>query len=139
MQMLYSINLLFKQGVTMTIAYWCILSMLIYPYIFTALAKSSRNYNNQDPRKYLETVTGWRKRALNVQLNCFEATPAFGIAVIVAHLIKGNQNTINILALIFVFSRLCYAFCYLTNKARLRSLFWFIGMSCIIGLFFTGA
>lgn len=120
----------------MTIAYWCILAMIIFPYIFTTLAKSSPKFNNHHPREYLQSLTGWRKRAHYVQLNSFEVTPAFGIAVIVAHLMNSNQSSINMLALTFVASRVCYGICYLSDKAGFRSFFWLIGMACIVGLFF---
>jgi uncharacterized MAPEG superfamily protein len=92
----------------MTIAYWCVFAMIIFPYFFTVLAKSGDHYNNQNPRDYLQKVTGWRKRADYVQLNCYESTPAFGIAVVIAHLAHANQLAINTLAITFVIARLCY-------------------------------
>jgi uncharacterized MAPEG superfamily protein len=121
----------------MTIAYGCVLAMIIFPYIFAGLAKYSPTYDNHDPREYLQHLTGWHKRAHYIQLNSFEATPAFGIAVIIAHLIHTHQTSIDTLALIFVISRVCYAIFYLNDKASFRSLFWMIGMACIIGLFFV--
>ena len=119
----------------MTIAYWCILITIIFPYFFTVLAKTSSIYNNHDPRQYLQSLTGWRKRAHYIQLNCFEITPSFGIAVIIASLIHARQLSIDTLALTFVVSRLCYAICYLVDKASLRTLFWGLGILCVIGLF----
>ena len=121
----------------MTIAYWCVLATIVFPYFFTVLAKSSPSFNNRDPRQYLQNITGWRQRAHYIQLNSFEATPSFGIAVVMANLAHAHQFNIDMLALIFVTFRVFYAISYLLDKATLRSLFWGIGMMCIIGLFLT--
>ncbi len=121
----------------MTIAYSCVLIMILFPYIFTFLAKTSSHYNNHDPRHYLEKTTGWRRRANYIQLNSFESTPAFGIAVIIAHLTHASQPLIDTFAIVFVITRIVYAICYLADKAKLRSLFWVVGFACIIGLFFV--
>ena len=120
----------------MTIAFWCVLIMIIFPYFFTTLAKYSKHFDNHDPRGYLQKVTGWRKRADYVQLNSFESTPAFGIAVIIAHLAHAPQPILDKLAVVFVFSRLIYAICYLCDKDLLRTLFWAIGMICVFGIFY---
>ena len=119
----------------MTTAYWCVLTAIIFPYFFTVLAKISPSFNNHDPRKYLQNLTGWRQRAHYIQLNSFEMTPSFGIAVVVATLVHAHQSNIDMLALIFVVSRVFYAIFYLLDKASLRTLSWGIGIMCIIGLF----
>ncbi|MDR3478628.1 MAG: MAPEG family protein [Gammaproteobacteria bacterium] len=119
----------------MTTAYWCVLVMILFPYIFTVLAKSGSGFNNHKPREYLQHLTGWRQRANNIQLNCFESTPAFGIAVIIAHLVHAHQSTIDMLAMAFVAARILYAIFYLTDKASFRTLFWAIGLGCVVGLF----
>ena len=121
----------------MTIAYWCVLIMIVFPYVFTILAKSGGHFNNHDPRRYLEKSTGWRRRAHYVQQNSFESTPAFGIAVIISHLAHASQPMLDKLAIVFVISRIIYAICYLGDKALLRSLSWAIGMGCLIGLFYV--
>lgn len=119
----------------MTTAYSCVLIMIIFPYIFTVLAKSGGGYNNHTPREYLEKLTGWRRRAHYVQLNTFEAAPAFGLAVIIAHLTHAHQMTLDNLAIAFVISRAVYGLCYLADKSILRSLAWTAGFACIIWLF----
>lgn len=119
----------------MTIAYWCVLIIILFPYFFTFLAKTSKHFNNHDPRSYLETVTGWRKRAHNTQLNSFEAIPSFGLAVIIAHLMHVDQFKLDTLAVIFVVTRIFYAIFYLADKPTLRSLIWTVGMVCVIAMF----
>ena len=70
----------------MSIAYWCVLVAAAFPYVFTLLAKSSGRYNNSAPREFLEKQEGYHKRAHWVQLNSFEAFPAFAAAVIIAQI-----------------------------------------------------
>ncbi|HXH55093.1 MAG TPA: MAPEG family protein [Gammaproteobacteria bacterium] len=120
----------------MTIAYGCVLLMIIFPYLFTILAKTGPLFNNHTPREYLEHTTGWRKRAHWVQLNSFEITPAFAAGVIIAHQLHAIQSSIDTLATAFVITRCLYAACYLSDKAIFRSIVWSIGFGCIIGLFF---
>lgn len=123
----------------MTIAYWCVLIIILFPYFFTVLAKSKKNFDNHNPRVYLSNLTGWRKRANYVQMNSFEVTASFGLAVIIAHLTHANQTAIDYLAVIFVCTRIIYAICYLTDFATLRTLFWTVGLLCIISLFYISA
>lgn len=110
--------------------------MILFPYFFTTLAKFSPRFNNHKPREYLQNLTGWRQRANYIQLNSFEINPAFGIAVVIAQLMSKNQLSIDQLAVTFVASRVCYAICYLSDKAAFRTLFWGIGIACVVGLFF---
>ena len=51
----------------------------------------------------------------------------------------GNAQpvTIDVLAVLFITSRLLYIICYLADWALLRSLVWFIGMGLIVSFFFV--
>lgn len=125
----------------MTVALWCVLIAIILPYVCIAIAKIGGKYglaNNHDPRAFLETLEGFAKRAHSAQLNSFEVAPAFAAAVIIAHL-AGNAElvTINVLAVLFITSRLLYIICYLADWATLRSLVWFVGLGLIISFFFV--
>ncbi|VVM84395.1 hypothetical protein PS662_02495 [Pseudomonas fluorescens] len=123
----------------MTVALWCILIAIFLPYVCVGIAKVSGGFNlkdNHDPRDFLESLNGLGRRAHAAQLNSFEVTPAFAAAVIVAHL-AGNAElvTINVLAVLFITSRLLYIICYLADWAILRSLVWFVGMGLIVSFF----
>ena len=119
----------------MTIAYWCVVVAIFLPYIFTVLAKTGSGFDNHNPRKYLSELTGWRYRANQVQLNSFEALPAFGLAVIIAHLLHAAQSSLDTLALSFIIARVIYGICYISDRAALRTLAWGAGMACVIGIF----
>ena len=123
----------------MTTAYWCVFIIILFPYLFTTLAKTGRHFSNSDPRTYLDKLTGWRKRAHYVQLNSFEALPAFGLAVIIAQLAHAPQGTLDKLAMVFVIARIFYGICYLADKALFRTLFWGVGLACVIGMFYISA
>lgn len=128
----------------MTVAFWCVLIALFLPYLCIGIAKFSGAKfglrQNHDPRAFLATLEGFAKRAHSAQLNSFEVTPAFAAAVIIAH-IAGNAElvTINVLAVLFITSRLLYIICYLADWAVLRSLVWFVGMALIVSLFVVSA
>ena len=126
----------------MTAAFWCVLIAIFLPYLCTGVAKFSGGKfglrQNHDPRAFLDTLEGFAKRAHSAQLNSFEVTPAFAAAVIIAH-IAGTASlvTINVLAVLFITSRLLYIICYLADWAMLRSLVWFVGMALIASFFFV--
>lgn len=123
----------------MTIAFWCVLVAAALPFAYTLMAKASRKFDNARPREYLETTSGWRKRAHWTQLNSFEAFPPFAAAIIINYLVKGPTPLANELALGFVAFRVLYGFCYLTDQALLRSVMWFAANACVVGLFVHAA
>lgn len=123
----------------MTTALWCVLAAALLPFLFTGLAKASKRFDNAAPRDYFEQSTGWRKRAHWAQLNSFEAFPAFAAAVIIAHVVAGASATADKLALIFIAARLVYGVLYVINKPTLRSLAWFVGIACVVGLFIVAS
>ena len=124
----------------MTTAYWCVLIAAMLPLVWVGAAKSgAAGYDNDRPRVFLAGLTGWPQRANWAQMNALEAFPPFAAAVIIAHLAGGNQNTIDLLAVVFVLSRIVHGIFYITDKGTLRSLVWLVGFGCIVALFVTSA
>lgn len=123
----------------MTIALWCVLAAAFLPYPFTLAAKWSKRFDNHRPREYLETTTGWQKRAHWAQLNSFEAFPAFAVAVIVNHVAAGPSTQANEIALGFVALRIAYGLFYIADWALLRSIAWFGASLCAVALFVIAA
>ena len=70
------------------------------------------------------------------QQNSYETFPPFAAAVIIAHA-TGNaaQFTINFWALLFVASRIAFIYCYINDKATLRSAMFGVNLLCIVALF----
>lgn len=123
----------------MTIAYWCVLGMILFPMIFTALAKTRGDYTHKDPRVYFARLDGWRKRAYWVELNIYESFPPFAAAVIIAQQLHAFQPTVDKLAIGFVVARVLHSLCYIGNQGVLRTLFWMLGFACVIALFVISA
>lgn len=124
----------------MTIAFWCILAAGLMPIILAGIAKiGDRRFDNAEPRRWYEQITGYRQRAWWAQQNSFEILPLFAAAVLVAHVAGAEPAIIDRLAIIFIVSRIAFAGCYLANWATTRSLAWLAGLACCIGLFIAAA
>lgn len=125
----------------MTTAYWCVLAAIMLPYVWFGVANATGKglRNNHYPRDFAARIDGLPKRAWGAHLNSFEALPGFAAAVIIAHLAHAPQARIDMLALAFIALRVAYGLCYLADKGALRSLFWFAGLVCVVGLFVVAA
>lgn len=124
----------------MTIAYWCVLIVIILPYPLAVLAKVSKGgYDNSQPRAFLAGLEGKAARANWAHQNGLEAIPSFAAAVIIAHLCEADQYWVNLLALNFVACRIIYSYLYLADKPSFRSLFFGLAFFCVIGLFVISA
>lgn len=121
----------------MTIAYWCVLFMGLFPYVATGIAKKGfEGYDNGMPRQWLAKQTGFRARANAAQANLFESLPFFFAAVIIASLANGPQNKVDALAVGFVVARIAYLICYVANWPATRSIVWLAGIVCVVAIFF---
>ena len=123
----------------MTIAFWCVLLAGLMPFVAVGIAKYDRSYNNRTPRDWLAKQEGIRKRAYAAHLNCFESFPLFASGVIIAHLAAAPSAIINTLAAAFIAVRIVYVWCYLTDRASLRSLVWLAGLGLSVALFIVPA
>lgn len=123
----------------MTIALWCVMVAAVLPLVCTGIAKSGfESYDNRNPRAWLARQEGWRARANSAQQNSWEALMVFACGVFAAHLAAGPQPRIDWIALGFVAARLVYIWCYVTDRATLRSIVWSIGFLLSLSLFFAG-
>lgn len=119
----------------MTIAFWCVVIVGILPYVAVGIAKMDKGYDNTAPRDWLASREGKQKRAYSAHLNSFEAFPFFAAGVIVAHLATAPANIVNALAVAFVLARIVYIWCYVTDRASVRSIIWVIGFGLTVALF----
>lgn len=124
----------------MAIAYWCILIAGLLPILTVAAAKfGSKDFDNGEPRAWLDKQGGMRRRADYAHRNHFEAFPFFAAAVLVAKQTGAAPGWIDGLAMAFIAARLVYTAFYLTDVPNLRSVSWTIGYLCVIGLFLISA
>lgn len=127
----------------MTIAYWCVLIAAFMPMIWTSTAKFTgkgfRPANNHNPREFLDSLDGYRKRAHWAQLNAFEAFPPFAAGVIIAHLTQAPQDRLDLLAMSFIGLRIAHGVLYIADLATLRSVVWMVAMGVVVAIFCSGA
>ncbi|WP_211462633.1 MAPEG family protein [Collimonas silvisoli] len=120
----------------MTIAYWCVLIAGLMPLFTVVIAKRGRSdFDNAEPRAWLEKQSGLRRRADYAHRNHFEAFPFFAAGVIIAQQVHAAQNILNLLALIFIVARVIYTVLYLQDRPSLRSAVWGVGFLAAISLF----
>ena len=121
----------------MTIAYWCVLFMGLFPFVAAGIAKKGfEGYDNGMPRQWLAKQTGFRARANAAQANLFESPPFFFAAVIIASMANAPQNRIDLLAIGFVAARIAYLVCYVADWPTTRSIVWLAGLACVVAIFF---
>ena len=120
----------------MAVAFWCLLVAIIMPPTFAAIAKATAEgrYNNNAPREFLERQSGVSRRADWAQRNSFEILPAFIAGVFAAIAAGIDEQWLAWLSLIFIATRILYGLCYLKDWANARSLCWFSGFFCCLGL-----
>lgn len=124
----------------MPVAYWCILIAGLLPVLTIAVAKyGKRDFDNAEPRAWLDKQSGLRRRADYAHRNHFEAFPFFAAAVLTAQQLGVTQSTVNNLALLFIAARLLYTLLYLSNRPSLRSLSWIVGYGAVVALFIMAA
>lgn len=121
----------------MTIAFWCVFAAGVMPYVLAVLSKRGRAYDNANPR--LPIPGGWQQRANWAQQNAWEAFAPFAAAVLIAHWVKAPQATVDTLALVFIGLRIGHGVAYIANRPTLRSLLFFGGIGCVIGLYVVAA
>jgi uncharacterized MAPEG superfamily protein len=122
-----------------TIALWCVLIAGLLPYVATAISKAGADYDNRDPRAWLAQQHGYRRRAGAAAMNGFEALPLFAAAVLIAQLLHAPQSSANLLAIGFIVARSLHLASYLAGWSTLRSVAWFAGLLCVVGLFVISA
>ena len=121
----------------MTIAYWCVLFMGLFPIVAAGIAKKGfEGYDNGMPRQWLAKQTGFRARANAAQANLFESLPFFFAAVIIASIANAPQARVDLLAIGFVIARIAYLVSYVVNWPTTRSIVWLAGLSCVVAIFF---
>ncbi len=120
----------------MSVAYWCVLIAAMLPYFTVAIAKWHGSYDNRRPRA-AGAYKGFALRAFNAHMNGFEAFPFFAVAVLVASGASAHVTigALNILAVLWLVSRLAYIAAYLSDGPNLRSLLWMASLALTVTIF----
>ena len=120
----------------MVISYASVLVAGLMPMVCAGIAKAgAKGYDNHDPRAWLAQQGGYRARATAAQANCFEAFPFFAVGVLLALLTGVDPFMVDLLAALFVATRVAYVACYLADKALFRTIFWSVGYLSVVTFF----
>lgn len=108
----------------------------LLPIVCAGIAKrGARDYNNHDPRAWLAQQDGRRARANAAQANSFEAFALFAAAVALALHSGASVDVVAAWAWAFVALRVVYIYCYVADRATLRSLVWGLGLAVVVRLY----
>ncbi|MBW2233407.1 MAG: MAPEG family protein, partial [Deltaproteobacteria bacterium] len=91
----------------MTTPFWCVLILLLIPYILASLGGAFRvrqlgTLDNKHPRQQAAELEGMGARAYAAQQNAWEALPGFGLAVVIAHIAGADPAASATTAVVFV-------------------------------------
>ena len=108
----------------------------LLPVVCAGIAKwGAQNYDNHGPRAWMTKLEGRRARADAAQQNSFEAFPFFSIAVVLALYSQVDAFIVAQWAWIFVGLRVFYIYCYVTDRATLRSMTWILGLAAVVRIY----
>jgi uncharacterized MAPEG superfamily protein len=108
----------------------------LLPIACAAIAKwGAKGYDNHNPREWMARQDGRRARADAAQQNSLEAFPFFAAAVGLAMLRGVDEVAIAQCCWWFVAMRVAYIYCYVTDRASLRSVVWSLGLAAVIRLY----
>lgn len=124
----------------MTVPMICVFVALLLTYAahlpgLLARTKDPEGFNNRQPRAQQAKLSGWGARAVAGHANAHEAFAPFAAAVVVNHLAGGDLRIASILSIGFIVCRAAYHAAYLLDVDYLRTLVWFLGLACVVGLF----
>ena len=124
----------------MTIPFWCLLIVLIIPYVLAGVAgyfKTTQlgTLDNNNPRQQSAALTGAGARAFAAQQNAWEAMAIFTAAVLVAHFAGADAQMSAYLAMAFVAFRVLPAVAYIADWAPPWSLLFVGALVSAIWLF----
>ncbi|AOE84734.1 MAPEG family protein [Pseudomonas sp. TCU-HL1] len=128
----------------MSIPFWClfIAALLIYlakAPVAKAMSEEGRGYDNRNPRAQQARLSGFGARALAAHQNSIEIFPLFAAGVLMAHVTQTQGYFVDLLAIIFIVSRVLYLFLYWNDKPTPRSLVWVVGLACCLLLMLSPA
>ncbi|QEY52440.1 MAPEG family protein [Legionella longbeachae] len=120
----------------MTTLIVCLFIATLLPYLLKLVVASfmqkEGKYDNHYPRLQQSRLKGMGARALAAHQNSFESLLIFAIAALAAIATNHVSTAVQVLALIYIVSRIIYSFFYIMDMASLRSAIWFVGFFCCL-------
>ncbi len=120
----------------MTTLLVCLFIVLLIPYLAKLPLGKAMNklggYDNHNPRTQQAKLEGFGARALAAHQNSFEALSVFSAVILAAIATQHTTFFVQVLAIVYVVSRVGYHIFYLMDLATFRSLAWFLGYICCL-------
>ena len=128
----------------MSIPFWCVFiaALLIYVAklpVVRAMSAESGGYDNHNPRAQQARLTGLGARAHAAHLNSIEMFPLFAVGVLMAHSTEVFGWWVDLLAILFIATRVLYLLFYWRDLAWQRSMVWTVGLVCCLLLMLSPA
>jgi uncharacterized MAPEG superfamily protein len=124
----------------MTLALWTLLVAVLFPIVCAGISKAGPGrYDNRNPRTWLSQLAGYRARAHAAQQNSWEALAVYVAALVAAVIGQVPQDTVAMIAGVFLVARIAYLACYLADLPTLRSLVWAAGFGACVWLIVVAA
>jgi len=118
----------------------CLFITILLPYVLKIVVGNFMNkaggYDNHYPRIQQAKLQGMGARAVGAQQNGFESLLVFASVALTAMATNHVTASIQILAVVYIISRVVYNVFYLMDLPSLRSLVWFIGFICCLAILF---
>ncbi len=114
---------------------WCLLIAGLMPYLVLVVAKSSKEFDNEDPRNPAAFETPLRRRAHAAHQNGFEAFGLFTAAVLLALIRQAPTALLSELTILWVVLRVIFFAMYLAGKGTFRSIAWTAATAISIAIF----
>ena len=110
---------------------WIFIMAALLPFVAAIAAKAGgAQFDNHEPRAWLDQQTGWRRRAHAAQQNTFQALPLFYAALLYG-LHKGVEPSVLMQwGYVWLALRLAYIWIYIKDWAGVRSSVWAVAL-CI--------
>lgn len=109
----------------------CLLIATLLPYLakipLAIAMQKAGGYDNHYPREQAASLKGFGARAYGAHQNSYEALLVFAIGVFSVIVTHHVDKPAEVLAIVFIVSRLIYHTVYLLNYATARTLTWAVG------------
>lgn len=119
----------------------CLFIAVLLPYLLKMVVgyfmQKEGVYDNHQPRVQQARLVGMGARAVAAHQNGFESLLVFATAALTALATNHVGALVQVLAIIYIGSRIIYNIFYLQDLASLRSLTWFVGFFCCLAILFV--
>lgn len=98
--------------------------------------KNNPHFEHDYPRLQQAALTGLGARLQGAEANAREALPAYASMVLIASLSGLPLQALDMVAILFIISRVLHAIFYMMNLATLRSTSFVFGLGCYVWMFY---